>query len=55
MTEAKAFLEGFVILQGMKINKKQVIIIEILDLNNEHKRRTIPSRCLETLKEKLKK
>jgi len=34
MTKAKAFLEGFTILQGMKIYKKQVIIIEIFDLNN---------------------
>jgi len=28
MTEAKAFLEGFGILQGMQISKKQVIKIE---------------------------
>ena len=33
-SEAKPFLEGFTILQGMKISKKQVIIIEILDFNN---------------------
>jgi len=33
-SEAKAFLEGFVILQGMKIIKEQVIKIEILYLNN---------------------
>jgi len=29
MTEAKAFLEGFIILQGMKISKKQMIEIEM--------------------------
>jgi len=29
MTEAKAFLEGFTILQGMQISKKQRIEIEM--------------------------
>ncbi len=36
MLEAKAFLEGLVILQGVQTSKKQVIIIEILDLNKGH-------------------
>jgi len=31
MRAAKAFLEGFVILQGMQTGKKQMIKIEILD------------------------
>jgi len=31
MTEAKAFLDGFTILQGMQTSKKQMIKIEILD------------------------
>jgi len=34
MTEAKTFLEGFVILQGMQISKKQVMKIEMFLLNN---------------------
>jgi len=29
MTEAKAFLEGFKILQGVQISKKQVMKIEM--------------------------